>query len=90
MTGCQCAQEVSERLKEHAWKVCKRFIPLHGFDNRLRIWTAQAGLCAAARRTSLMDETEHIPPGARTCDRFARGEVSERLKRARPESVEAV
>jgi hypothetical protein len=26
--------EVSEWLKEHAWKVCKRVIPLRGFESR--------------------------------------------------------
>jgi hypothetical protein len=30
---CQCG-EVSERLKEHAWKVCKRVKPFRGFESR--------------------------------------------------------
>ena len=66
--------EVSEWLKEHAWKVCKRVKPLRGFDKF--VWNEfgqpKAGP-SEARVRPRMGRT--IPLGVKVC-----GEVSEWLK----------
>ena len=65
--------EVSERLKEHAWKVCKRVIPLRGFESRslrhlVRVLSLDAGVEPAKFENVGFDKSA----GADLCGEAAR------------------